>query len=351
MEINAITCFGAFWVLEHSKALSKASKGITKRDNIEDIHDLRVATRRIRACLSIFCNAFNEKDIKQWQKAIKDITKSYGSTRDLDVQIDFLKTFYKEIQERKCKSGIRRVLLRLQQKRKKVQDKVTEKAEDIKQNELLNDMVSTLEKVKSNCPEKAIYTQPLYQLAFDTIHGFLDQFLFYEVFLHHPEKIRELHLMRIAAKRLRYTMEVFEPIYNGAITPYLEIVKSIQQTLGSIRDCDVWLGFLPDFLLREKERTLEYYGNVRAFNRLTPGIDLLIENRKKTRTALYTGFIKEWRKWRSDEVWLKLREIILEASLKQYPPEKDGLPEPAEEKVGSEQNAQEDPSKNQPSKE
>ena len=314
-EQTGITCFGSFYILEQFKALFKASKGITKRKNIEDIHDLRVATRRIRASITVFGDHLFDKKNKSWIQAIKNITRTYGETRDLDVQINFLKNFYKEIDENRYKPGIRRVLLRLQQHRKKLQEKVDAKAKDIKTDNQIDQLMKYLEKMRAGCPDNLTYTQALYLLAFENIHQFLDQFLFYEVYIPYPEKVHELHLMRIAAKRLRYTMEVFEPLYNAEIIPFLEITRDVQQSLGDIRDCDVWLEFLPKFISKEQQRTDSYYGNIRPFNRLISGIEYLIQNRKKMRDTLYRQFINKWKIWRREEIWLKLREMTFSATL------------------------------------
>ena len=80
---------------------------------------MRVASRRIRTCLSLFAGALPNKKIKPWVRDIKAITQSYGRVRDLDVQIDLLDTLYKTSLEKTLLPGLRRVKLRLKQKRAK----------------------------------------------------------------------------------------------------------------------------------------------------------------------------------------------------------------------------------------
>jgi CHAD domain-containing protein len=160
-----------------------------------------------------------------------------------------------------------------------------------------------------------IKRQALYQLAFHTIYTALDQFLYYEVFIHHPENIHELHLMRIAAKRLRYTLEIFLPLYDGKMDQFLNIMKIIQQKLGLIHDCDVWIAFIPAFMESEKQRTMLYYGRTSAMNRLLPGFIFIQQNRQAERERIYADFMQDWQKWRTEEVWLKLRELILQATI------------------------------------
>ena len=58
---------------------------------------------------------------------------------------------------------------------------------------------------------------PLRLLANQAINEKLTNFLSYETFVHIPEKKLELHAMRIAAKHLRYTMEIFAPLFPGEL--------------------------------------------------------------------------------------------------------------------------------------
>ncbi len=43
----------------------------------------------------------------------------------------------------------------------------------------------------------------------------------------------KLHAMRIAGKRLRYTMEIFAPLYGGDLEPFILAMKEIQDTLAN----------------------------------------------------------------------------------------------------------------------
>ena len=63
-----------------------------------------------------------------------------------------------------------------------------------------------------------------------------------------PKEVVALHDMRIAAKRLRYVLEVtgscFGPYASGAV----KMVKELQDLLGEIHDCDVQLPEVAAFL-------------------------------------------------------------------------------------------------------
>ena len=61
--------------------------------------------------------------------------------------------------------------------------------------------------------------------------------------------------MRIATKRLLYTLETFLPAYGENMAKSLEAIKRIQQLLGEMHDCNVWFSYLQQFIGKEeKER-------------------------------------------------------------------------------------------------
>lgn len=101
----------------------------------------------------------------------------------------------------------------------------------------------------------------------------------------------ELHAMRIAAKRLRYTLEIFEPCFGG---PNLSkeykflygSVKSIQELIGQIHDCDYRLPLLHEFVTEHGKRRPE----------IKIGLERLIEREQDLRAKLYAQFVEYWAK-------------------------------------------------------
>lgn len=112
----------------------------------------------------------------------------------------------------------------------------------------------------------------------------------------HPERVEELHAMRIAVKRLRYTLEIFRSLFDGEAEPVLETLKKLQDLLGEVHDCDVWIEFLPLFLEKERRRTFRYFGHERPMARLRPGIGFLLEEFRRRRGERFEEFRDFWRK-------------------------------------------------------
>ncbi len=298
--------------------LKKKAKSIQRRRNIEDIHDLRVSSRRIRTCLMIFKDALPNKKIKIWQRDIKNITQSFGRVRDLDVQIDLINRIYQEVQDKSIQSGLRRLRLRLKQKRQIKQAETQQATRDILESATLVEMQAWAKSVLEAGTETEQSLEALFQLGYEHVQTRLDEFLFFEIFIFDPARVEELHRMRIAAKRLRYSLEVFSDLYQGKSDFALQVAQQSQQYLGEIHDADVWISFLPLFMEKELKRVQTFYGYSSPYNRLKAGLEFLLENRRKERNRLYTEFLNVWKEWKLKEIWLNLRKVIFLTNLEKF---------------------------------
>jgi CHAD domain-containing protein len=307
---NQIGSYAADLITRHTAILQTCIEHTKGRKEIEDIHDLRVASRRVRIALDIFRQFLPAKKFKNWEPAVAKLTKTFGNARDLDVQTEFIRNFFQKNDDIKMRPGGRRLRLRLEQRRTRWEKRLQEKLTEIEKTGLLKEIISELKPQLRSKTENIIPPSPIFTLSFDVINKRLDEFLFYEIYLPFPNRIKELHLMRIAAKHLRYSLETFAPLYPDQLEKILEIMRSVQTGLGEIRDCDVWLAYLPQFLEKEKKRVMAYFGNSRPFQRLVPGIQLVLEDRKSERAVLYTKFLADWKTWRTDETWSNLRQTI-----------------------------------------
>ena len=76
-----------------ARELVEQIPGVRRGDDIEHLHDLRVAARRLRAVLEVFEGAFPRKRHRRVLEEIKHRTDRMGDARDLDVQLEFLDGF------------------------------------------------------------------------------------------------------------------------------------------------------------------------------------------------------------------------------------------------------------------
>lgn len=72
----------------------------------------------------------------------------------------------------------------------------------------------------------------------------LEELYSWESYVDNPYHIQELHNLRIAAKRLRYTFEVFEDVLPVASKDIVKDLVQIQDELGVFHDTDVMIALL-----------------------------------------------------------------------------------------------------------
>lgn len=82
-----------------SKEVFAHSKGVLDLDNVEAVHDMRVATRRLRAALEIFEPCFPRKRRRKALKKVKALADALGERRDADVEIAMLEDLLDEAAE------------------------------------------------------------------------------------------------------------------------------------------------------------------------------------------------------------------------------------------------------------
>ncbi len=126
-----------------------------------------------------------------------------------------------------------------------------------------------------------------------------------------PEQHERHHAMRIAAKRLRYTIELARPVYAadssaGDLSQFVDAVKRLQTLLGEIHDCDVWIETFAEFAHKEKGEIELYFGNSQRFERLRPGFDYLEQERKDRRSRAFGELVSFWKELLDQGAWDRL---------------------------------------------
>jgi CHAD domain-containing protein len=328
--LKANCLFGARYMLTQVEALQDEIEGALVGEDIEHVHQMRVASRRMRNGLALFQDCLAKKRAKAWQDEIRKITKALGNARDLDIQIDLLNRYYAHGLEDRIKPGYNRLILRLKQQRTLAQDKVRRTLGNVQQGGILERMEKQLKALTAVSEHVYLYTPSLYRQAFTAISSNLEAFLSYEGYIHEPENIEELHAMRIAGKHLRYTMEIFAPIYGNTLDPHIHAMKDVQDLLGEIHDNDVWIDWLPKFIAKEQARIEDYFGNKGPLKRLLPGFNHFMEDRQRVRDQEYRTFLSIWENLQYENAWSVLTEVIkapinIEAALAHLSPNSEDL--------------------------
>ena len=71
--------------------------GVLDTSDIERVHDMRVASRRLRAVLEIFAPCFPPSEFDGVLRDVKQLADALGARRDPDVHIDALTAFSKSL--------------------------------------------------------------------------------------------------------------------------------------------------------------------------------------------------------------------------------------------------------------
>lgn len=101
------------------KAIPVAIEGVDP----EGVHDVRVASRRLRAAMDVAAVAFPQDWYKRLHRTAKEITSELGAVRDRDVQIAYLRT-EKQHASPGDRVGIDRLIRRLQDEREAAREEM-----------------------------------------------------------------------------------------------------------------------------------------------------------------------------------------------------------------------------------
>jgi CHAD domain-containing protein len=115
-------------------------------------------------------------------------------------------------------------------------------------------------------------------VRFDELRSFVDAALA-------PEASEAQHDMRIAAKRLRYVLEVFEPCLGEEAETARRAAKRLQSILGDLHDCDLMLA------------KVKQIGSVAAILR-------------QRRERFFHEFVELWRAEASKGTWAALERAL-----------------------------------------
>ncbi len=141
----------------------------------------------------------------------------------------------------------------------------------------------------------------------------ISELLAWERYIKDPRRVPELHEMRIAAKRLRYTLEIFAPFFAPGLKQAIDQIKGVQEFLGKIHDADVLVPELARHMLAALPRgkaseTIKgvYSGDYAS----AQGLLTLILHRQEEREELYRKFLAGWGRLRAEQFFEQLNSLV-----------------------------------------
>lgn len=283
--------------------------------DIEGVHDMRVASRRLRSLMRDLAPFFNET---KWpRKQLKEMARALGAVRDEDVAIVALKKLRRRV-KKEAAAGIKLLIEERRRHqaaaREQLQLAISEEAVGELQQKFAAWFLDAAANRTNNLKERVGHVLTFRELGREVIlsqHGELDNL---SSSLFRPFDVEPLHEMRIAAKRLRYSLELFAPCLGEELREFAKEIAELQTSLGELHDCDVWIEKL-GARLNSQAAGDEAAGTVNAPGPQTTAhaSDLwLLQHFVKERTKHYGDALSRWSGWRATGFYLRLKESIQE---------------------------------------
>jgi len=242
----------------HFAHMPSHEKGTRLGEDIEELHDMRVATRRMRAAFEVFGPFFKPKAVKSHLKGLRATGRALGRVRDLDVFMEKADHYLETLPEEE-RPGLEPLLDAWQQERTLGRDKMlahldSESYQQFKQD--FNEFVSTPS--AGARPISGVNPIPnlVQHVAPVLIYTHLAAVRTYETIIANAT-IEQLHALRIEFKKLRYTLEFFREVLGSQAKGVINDLKTLQDHLGDLNDANVACQILREFIETWEERQID----------------------------------------------------------------------------------------------
>ncbi len=236
-------------MLYHFAEMLRHEGGTRSGEDIEDLHDMRVATRRMRAAFDVFGEAFDRKVVKRHLQGLRATGRALGHVRDLDVFMEKAEHYLEELSIA-GHQGLTALFGRWSQEREVARDEMithldSEGYEQFKRafNVFVQTPGSGVDKQVTDTPMPSLVRE----IAPVLIYTRLGVVRAYDAILNNAS-IAQLHALRIEFKKLRYTVEYFREVLGPDSKGVIDEIKGLQDHLGDLNDADVACRILNDFL-------------------------------------------------------------------------------------------------------
>ena len=204
--------------------------------HIEGVHQMRVATRRARAALRTFIDVLPETEAEALQKDIRWLTGVLGPVRDLDVHLEHLAGYRRELPD-DAHGALERYQQYLLRERRRVHGRLLDALASPEYTRLIADYGELL----SAATDAGIARRGLRigDVAFDTVKPLLRKVRRRGRRIDDRSPPEALHRLRIDVKRLRYQLEFLLPAYPELLAGPVKRLRKLQNVLGDHQDATV----------------------------------------------------------------------------------------------------------------
>jgi CHAD domain-containing protein len=271
-------------------AMLNHEPGTRLGEDPEELHDMRVATRRMRAAMSTFRPVLPAR-FEAMRGELKWLATCLGDVRDVEVQIEWLEA----VQRGSAWEDATAVGPLIEERRERwslERRKLLEALDSRRYRELVDDLTAVLRKADQVQGEAAM---PIRQYGRRVLKNRHRQFRREAEGLEPDSDPHLYHLARIRGKKLRYTAEALTPVFGEPVAALVTSIKAAQDLLGEHQDRAVAIGWLRQVALSDgawPPLTLVRLGELAEGNR-----HRMAELREEW-PETYTDVEKRWKAWR-----------------------------------------------------
>jgi len=261
----------------HFARMLAKETGTRSGEQIEDLHGMRVATRRMRAAWRVFGDGFRPRRTKRLRDRLRVVAGRLGAVRDLDVQLEAATTHQAGLAPAEA-AAFEPLVAAWRDEREAARIVLLRELDSAGYVRLVEDyrVFVVAEGEAALAPPSPVSPHRVRDTAGSRIWLAYEQVRAYESVLRWAD-IETVHQLRIAAKWLRYTLEFFREALGPEVDLLIPRVVALQDHLGWLHDADVTIALTRRFLVanagtlsRDETHAIGSYlaGNERELARL-----------------------------------------------------------------------------------
>jgi CHAD domain-containing protein len=237
----------------HFARMLDREAGTRSGEDVEDLHRMRVATRRMRAAWRLFGDAYRRKAERRYVRELRAVASSLGAVRDLDVLLENLAAY---VAAHPAEEGeaLQPLATAWQDQREAARRRMVVMLDSPAYRHFVDDYLDFVE-TESAAARPVDATEPsrVRDTATSRIWSAYEQVRAYDATLAWAD-VATIHQLRIASKRLRYSLEFFREVLGAEAGPLIERVTRLQDHLGLLNDADVAARLAREFLVASAAR-------------------------------------------------------------------------------------------------
>jgi CHAD domain-containing protein len=222
----------------HLARMLAAEPGTRSGEDPEELHKMRVATRRMRAAWRVFDGAYRPRLQRRYVRELRGVARALGRVRDLDVQIEGLGDYLAALPEDGAQA-LSPLVSEWRRQRESARQDLLALLDSRDYRDFVDDYLDFVEtsgsgELVANPGEPILVRDSAggrVWLAYERVRARGTQLEWADV--------PALHALRIEGKRLRYTLEFFREVLPPRLERLIERVTEMQDHLGLLNDADI----------------------------------------------------------------------------------------------------------------